>query len=230
MTADLLRIAIATSIVLAVAAIHPRAASGQDQPPRIGPFVIDVRGTSPKFPDDAQLAESRGLERRRAAGPRPGARRRRASLPVQVARHHVRRRRADDLRAALRRARWCRTAWRSRARSRRGSRRSRRSCRSTSATATAGATSAAASARACGRLCPTAQQPLPADEERLTTINYGGGARWFAKPHLAFTFDVRFHEIDPGTPQGGLPGSPRTDHADHRGGRLDEVAALFLNS
>src|SRR6186997_460036 len=59
-TADLLRIAIATSIVLA-AAIHPRAASGQDQPPPIGPFVIDVRGTSPSFPDDALLAESRGL-------------------------------------------------------------------------------------------------------------------------------------------------------------------------
>ena len=56
---------------------------------------------------------------------------------------------------------------------------------------------------------PDAQQPLPADEERLTTINYGAGARWFARPHVAFTFDVRFHEIYPGTPQGGLPGSPR---------------------
>jgi hypothetical protein len=57
---DLLRIAIATC-VLVVVAIHPRAARGQDEPPRIGPFVVDVRGTSPKFPDDAQLAQSRGL-------------------------------------------------------------------------------------------------------------------------------------------------------------------------
>lgn len=48
------------------------------------------------------------------------------------------------------------------------------------------------------------------DEERLRTVNYGGGARWFIKPHLAFTFDVRFHDIDPGTPQFGRPGSPRS--------------------
>ncbi len=56
---------------------------------------------------------------------------------------------------------------------------------------------------------PNGQPPLPGDEERLRTINYGGGARWFAKSHLAFTIDIRFHDIDPGTPQGGLPGSPR---------------------
>ena len=49
----------------------------------------------------------------------------------------------------------------------------------------------------------------PADDEQLTTINYGGGARWFAKPHLAFSFDVRFYAINPSTP-GQLPGSPRT--------------------
>jgi hypothetical protein len=28
-----------------------------------------------------------------------------------------------------------------------------------------------------------------------SAINYGGGARWFAKKHLAFTFDVRFYSI-----------------------------------
>jgi hypothetical protein len=49
-----------------------------------------------------------------------------------------------------------------------------------------------------------------ADQERLRVVNYGGGARWFIKSHLAFTFDVRFHDIDPGSPQLGLPGSPRT--------------------
>lgn len=48
------------------------------------------------------------------------------------------------------------------------------------------------------------------DEERLRTINYGGGARWFIKPHLAFTFDVRFHQIDPTAGMFGLPGSPRS--------------------
>jgi hypothetical protein len=28
------------------------------------------------------------------------------------------------------------------------------------------------------------------------TIHYGGGARWFAQEHLAFTFDLRFYRID----------------------------------
>jgi len=53
-------------------------------------------------------------------------------------------------------------------------------------------------------------EPLPGDTERLKTINYGGGARWFARPHLAFSFDVRFYAINPGTPYLGHPGSPRT--------------------
>ena len=57
---------------------------------------------------------------------------------------------------------------------------------------------------------PDAGSSLSSDTERLQTINYGGGARWFAKPHVAFTFDVRFYAINPGTPVLGLPGSPRT--------------------
>ena len=52
--------------------------------------------------------------------------------------------------------------------------------------------------------------PSPADQERLKTIDYGGGARWFAKPHLAFSFDVRFYAINPTTPVNGLPAGPRT--------------------
>src|SRR5262245_41747074 len=59
-------------------------------------------------------------------------------------------------------------------------------------------------------LLPIGAEPLPQDTERLKTINYGGGARWFAKPHLAFSFDVRFYAINPGSPYSNLPGSPRT--------------------
>jgi hypothetical protein len=59
-------------------------------------------------------------------------------------------------------------------------------------------------------IVPDGQEPTAADEERSRTINYGGGARWFSKAHLAFTFDVRFHIILPGAPQLFLPGSPRT--------------------
>jgi hypothetical protein len=49
-----------------------------------------------------------------------------------------------------------------------------------------------------------------ADTEPLKTINYGGGARWFIKPHLAFSFDVRFYAINPGLAEGSRPGTPRT--------------------
>ena len=53
-------------------------------------------------------------------------------------------------------------------------------------------------------------EPFPSDTEGLKTLNYGGGARWFAKPHLAFSFDFRFYAISPGSPYLGHPGSPRT--------------------
>ncbi|MGC4085903.1 MAG: hypothetical protein QM736_28195 [Vicinamibacterales bacterium] len=39
-----------------------RSASAQGPAPKIGPFVIDVHGTMPRFPgDDQQLASSRNL-------------------------------------------------------------------------------------------------------------------------------------------------------------------------
>ena len=57
---------------------------------------------------------------------------------------------------------------------------------------------------------PNSSVPLLPDDERLKTIDYGGGARWFAKPHLAFSLDVRFYAINPSSPAPGLPGAPRT--------------------
>lgn len=57
---------------------------------------------------------------------------------------------------------------------------------------------------------PDGAESQDADAERLKTLNYGGGARWFMKPHLAFSFDVRVYAISPGSPSPlGLPGSPR---------------------
>ena len=41
------------------------------------------------------------------------------------------------------------------------------------------------------------------------TLNYGGGARWFIKPRLAFSFDVRMFAISPLEQTGTEPGSPR---------------------
>jgi hypothetical protein len=40
-----------------------------------------------------------------------------------------------------------------------------------------------------------ADDPFPDAESRPSAFNYGGGARWFAKKHVAFTFDVRFYKI-----------------------------------
>ena len=65
-------------------------------------------------------------------------------------------------------------------------------------------------AAATWSVVPDGSIPQPPDEERLTTIDYGAGARWFAKPHLAFSFDVRFYAINPSSPTLALPGGPRT--------------------
>jgi hypothetical protein len=57
---------------------------------------------------------------------------------------------------------------------------------------------------------PSGQAEISADTESLPTVNYGGGARWFIKPHLAFSLDARIFEIQPGRPTQFGPGSPRT--------------------
>jgi hypothetical protein len=49
----------------------------------------------------------------------------------------------------------------------------------------------------------------PPNSDRLKTLNYGGGARWFIKPHVAFSLDVRFYVISPGFAY-IFPASPRT--------------------
>ena len=44
---------------------------------------------------------------------------------------------------------------------------------------------------------------------RFSTVNYGGGGRWFAKDHLAFSLDLRFYSIPPQEETDELPGLPR---------------------
>ena len=58
-------------------------------------------------------------------------------------------------------------------------------------------------------LKPDGANAANADREHLETINYGGGARWFIKAHLAFSFDVRFYAINPGSAY-TFSQSPRT--------------------
>lgn len=56
------------------------------------------------------------------------------------------------------------------------------------------------------------RKDAPFDERasRTRAINYGGGARWFTGPHLAFTFDLRFYAISPRAATATLPSYPRT--------------------
>jgi hypothetical protein len=52
-------------------------------------------------------------------------------------------------------------------------------------------------------------EPLPDPESGSKTINYGGGARWFAKKHVAVSMDVRFYAVNPQEATASRPGYPR---------------------
>jgi hypothetical protein len=58
-------------------------------------------------------------------------------------------------------------------------------------------------------IAPEGLTDYPPNSDRLKTLNYGGGGRWFIKPHLAFSFDVRFYTINPGFAD-LYPETPRT--------------------
>jgi outer membrane protein with beta-barrel domain len=51
--------------------------------------------------------------------------------------------------------------------------------------------------------------PLAAPESGIKTINYGGGARWFFKKHLAVNFDIRFYAVNPQLATATRPGYGR---------------------
>ena len=59
------------------------------------------------------------------------------------------------------------------------------------------------------RLTVYAEPNTQGKQRRAETINYGGGARWFLNPHLAFSLDMRIFAISPLTQNGNQPGSPR---------------------
>lgn len=196
-------------LIVAVLLAGSATASAQPPVPRIGPFVIDLHGIVPLFPkDSAQLADSRGLVLAelpgRGFGGTVGAHvyllKWRAITfgiggEVAVARAHQQ---PDaSLEAGL------------------------RPVTERFVTAAPQLSFNFGGARGWSYLSggigqslwsvhPDDAPELLADQERLRTINYGGGARWFAKKHLAFSLDVRFYAIDPGSSFGGFPGSPRT--------------------
>ena len=59
------------------------------------------------------------------------------------------------------------------------------------------------------RLSVFVEQDTEPAQRGAGTLNYGGGARWFARPGLAFSFDVRLFAISPLEQTDTEPGSPR---------------------
>jgi hypothetical protein len=53
-------------------------------------------------------------------------------------------------------------------------------------------------------------QPLTESHPRTKSLNYGGGARWFIKKHLALSVDLRFYALSPREPTETAPAMPRT--------------------
>jgi hypothetical protein len=184
-------------------------ALAQDEPPRIGPFALDVRATLPKLPADPQLAESRRLNESdlptRGLGADAGLHVYLFRLKgitvgiggqVTLARSHA----SAESVGGVETGRDVTERFASLV----------PQLSFNFGTGTGWSYLSGGLGRATWAIVPDGQGHAAADDERLTTINYGGGARWFTRPHVAFTFDVRFHRIQPGTPQFGFPGSPRT--------------------
>jgi hypothetical protein len=53
------------------------------------------------------------------------------------------------------------------------------------------------------------EKPQPDPESSAGTLNYGGGARWFIKKHLAFNLDLRFYSISEEDATVGRPPNPQ---------------------
>lgn len=186
------------------------AASAQEPPPRIGPFVIDLHGTVPRFPaEDQQLADSRALQVNelpgRGLGLHTGAHvyllKWKAitfgvGADLTIARAHQKAPQlGEDVFARAVTERFTHFApqisfnfgdgdgW---------------------------SYISGGIGTSTWSVVPDGQRARDPDVERLKTINYGGGARWFIKRHLAFSFDVRFYAIDPSTPILDLANGPRT--------------------
>jgi hypothetical protein len=197
------------SLLLLMVVVMIRPASAQDPPPRIGPFVIDLHASVPTFPnEDPQVAQSRGMTLAELPG---------AGWGMQVGVHlYLPRIKAITFGVGGEFA-----AGRARQTPLPGGMPSLRSSeeRFTTiapqlslnfGTGRGWSYLSGGIGRSTWAIVPDGQEGFPPDSDPIKTINYGGGARWFMKSHLAFSFDVRFYAINPGAPYQGFPGTPRT--------------------
>src|SRR4029079_3782649 len=169
-------------LLLALIALPSSPAVAHEPPPPIGPFVIDLHGTFPRFPSDSsQLALSRGL----SVAQLPGR-----GLGVQVGAHlYFLRIKAITFGVGAEVA-------------------TGRSSQTQEPPSTLAPTEEHFSpfspqlsfnfgngrgwsylsgglGRSNWAIVPVGQEKGPADLEVLKTLNYGGGARWAANTHLA---------------------------------------------
>ncbi len=196
-------------LVLALAVLGAPAAPAfaQEPPPKIGPFVLDIHGAVPRFPDEQSVAESRGL----SIAELPGS-----GIGLQLG-AHVYLLKIKAVTIGIGAEGMASRARQSPAEGVENVRAVTEQFRTFDGQLSLNFGSgkgwsyiSAGIGESIWSLVPDGQEPVFGDEERLKTINYGGGARWFSKRHLAFSFDVRFYAINPGTGSFGFPGSPRT--------------------
>jgi hypothetical protein len=187
-----------------------RSANAQEAPPRIGPYALDLHLVVPKFGDDTQLAESRGLKQAELPGSGIGG-----SVGV-----HIYLPKFAGITVGIGGEAFI------------GRSSASPETSSNPAVPLRAVTEvfkevspqlslnfgngngwsylSAGIGRSVWSIVPEAGSRLAIDDQPTRTINYGGGARWFAKKRLAFSLDVRLYEIDAGDPSLALAGSPRT--------------------
>jgi hypothetical protein len=199
----MLRVPMRACVVLLVVTLGllPRPALAQDPPPPIPWVVVDLHATVPRFPsDDTQLAESRGMSVAELPGRGLGG-----QIAVQFYPLHTRvvtvglggevtvgrARQIPDPGATLARVVPLRAAEES------------MTSYSPQVSLNFGNGSgwsylSVGLGQTTWSLATDDLIDYPPNSDKLKTFNYGGGARWFIKPHVAFSFDVRFYVISPG--------------------------------
>lgn len=191
-----------------------RPAHGQDPPPKIPLLTIDLHATVPRFPsEDPLLAASRGMQIAELPGSGLGMQ---AGVQVYVLRLHAvavgvggelaigRAGQTPEILA---------TTTTSAVKPLRPSE-ERFTSLSPQVSLNFGNGSgwsylSAGMGTSTWSIAPEGLTDYPPNADNVKTINFGGGARWFIKPRLAFSFDVRFYAINPGAVD-RYPATPRT--------------------
>jgi len=205
------------ALAVSLAVVVPARAQDQDQPPRIGPIVIDLHGVVPKFGNPPGLAESRGLDPAEIPGVGLGA-----SAAIHIYLPKILGIRIGlGGEAMIGRSHFAPppavvdpTTGVSTPSTLRPVTETFKEISPQLSLNFGGINGwsylSAGVGRAIWSVTPDGTKPLPQNEDILNSFNYGGGARWFMKKHLAFSLDIRLYDIGNGIPQLGFIGGPRS--------------------